>query len=119
MACRNTCLPVHWSASKGAKAGNKTPSDEALKQAVRATLDQDSRLVDDQITLRVSFGNVTLDGSVLSVYEKRIAEQDAKNLMGVAWVQSNLFARAEQRSDWAIEDDVQFNLDTDYKLTDN
>jgi osmotically-inducible protein OsmY len=106
-------LTVVWYDNHGVKSANETPSDEALKQAVRKSLDQDSRLVANEVAIRASFGDVTLDGPVYSPYEKGIAEQDAKNVIGVAWVTNNLFVRAEQRADWAIEDDVHFNLNTD------
>lgn len=106
-------LTVKWYEDRGVKSENKTPSDEALKEAVRKSLDQDSRLVANEVTIRTLFGEVTLDGSVYSHYEKGIAEQDAKNVVGVAWVRNNLFVRADQREDWAIEGDVDFNLDTD------
>ena len=106
-------LTVEWYENRGVKSENETPSDEAVKQAVRKSLDQDSRLVANEIAIRMSFGEVTLDGSVYSHYEKAIAEQDSKNAVGVAWVRNNLFVRADQREDWAIEDDVDFNLDTD------
>ena len=80
---------------------------------MRKSLDQDGRLVANEIGIRTSLGEVTLDGSVYSDYEKGIAEQDAKNVVGVAWVKNNLFVRADQREDWAIADDVHFNLNTD------
>ena len=109
----NNGLKVEWFENRGTKTKTETPSDETLKKTVRKSLDQDSRLIADAITIRTSFGEVTLDGSVASHYEKIIAEQDAKNVLGVAWMRNNLFVRADQREDWAIEDDVDFNLDTD------
>ncbi len=57
-------LTVEWYDNRGVKSANQTPSDDALKQAVRKSLDQDSRLIADQIAIRTSFGEVTLDGSV-------------------------------------------------------
>ena len=109
----NNGLKVEWFENRGTKTKTETPSDETLKKTVRKSLDQDSRLIADAITIRTSFGEVTLDGSVASHYEKIIAEQDAKIVLGVAWMRNNLFVRADQREDWAIEDDVDFNLDTD------
>ena len=106
-------LTVEWYEDHGVKSESATPSDDAVKQAVRQSLDQDSRLLAKEVTIRTLFGEVTLDGSVYSHYEKEIAEQDAKNVVGVAWVRNNLFVRADQREDWAIEGDVDFNLDTD------
>ena len=106
-------LAVTWYENRGVKFEIPTPSDEALQQTVRKSLDQDGRLVANEITIRTSFGEVTLDGSVYSDYEKGIAEQDAKDVVGVAWARNNLCVRADQRADWAIADDVQFNLNTD------
>ena len=106
-------LTVEWYDNRGVKSDSAMPSDEALKQAVRKSLDQDSRLVANEIAIRTSFGEVTLDGSVYSHYEKKIAEQDAKNVVGVGWVTNNLSVRADQRADWAIADDIRFNLNTD------
>ncbi len=106
-------LTVEWYENRGVKSESGTPSDEALKQAVRKSLDQDSRLIAKQITIRTFSGDVTLDGSVASHFEKGIAEQDAKNVVGVAWVKNNLVVRADQREDWTIENDVEFNLGTD------
>jgi osmotically-inducible protein OsmY len=59
---------------------------------------------------------VTLNGSVANYYQKRIAGKDVRNVVGVALVTDNLFTHVEKREDWAIRDDVQFNLDTDYIL---
>ena len=109
----NDGLTVEWYDNRGVKSASATPSDEALKQAVRQSLDQDGRIVANAIAIRTSFGDVTLDGSVYSHYEKKIAEQDATNVVGVACVTNNLSVRADQRSDWAIADDVRFNLHTD------
>ena len=106
-------LTVQWYDNHGVKAETTTPSDDVITQAMRKSLDQDSRLVASQIGIRTSFGEVTLDGSVYGQYEKGIAEQDAKNIVGVGWVRNNLSVRADQREDWAIADDVHFNLNTD------
>jgi osmotically-inducible protein OsmY len=106
-------LTVEWYDNHGVKSNNETPSDDSLKQAVRKSLDQDSRLVSDDITIRTSLGEVTLNGSIGSYYEKKIAGQDVKNVVGYAWLTNNLVVRGDEREDWAIEDDVDFNLDTD------
>jgi osmotically-inducible protein OsmY len=106
-------LTVEWYDNHGVKSASAMPSDEALKQALRQSLDQDSRILANAIAIRTDFGDVTLDGSVYSHYEKKIAEQDAKNVVGVGWVTNNLSVRADQRSDWAIGDDIRFNLNTD------
>ena len=106
-------LTVKWYENHGVKTVNVTPSDDSVKQAVRQSLDQDSRVSASDVTVRTSLGTVTLDGSVYSHYEKTIAEQDAKNVIGVGWVNNNLSVKADQREDLAIEGDIDFNLDTD------
>lgn len=107
-------LRVQWYDNRSSvRTANTTPSDAALKQTVRKALDRDSRLVANEIAIRTNFGEVTLDGSVGNHYEKAIAEQDTKDVVGVAWVTNNLFVRPDQREDWAIKDDIHFNLKTD------
>jgi len=64
-------------------------------------------------TIKTSYGHVTLDGTVYSHFAKRIAEQDARDVVGVGWVTNNLFTRVDKREDWFLRDDVDFNLETD------
>jgi osmotically-inducible protein OsmY len=59
---------------------------------------------------------VTLDGSVAGFYQRHTAEQDVRDVVGVGWVTNNLFVRVDKREDWAIRDDVDFNLNTDFIL---
>jgi len=106
-------LTVKWYENHGVRKQKTVPSDSDLKATVRKALDYDSRLNAADITLRVSFGHVTLDGFVYNHYEQNIAVQDTKNVVGVAWVTNNLFARVDKRADWEIAGDIDFNLDTD------
>lgn len=109
-------LVIKWYEEHGVREAKKTPSDSDLKATVRKALDQDSRVNASDITLRVSYGHVTLDGSVYSHYQRDIAERDVKNVVGVAWVTNNLFARVDKRADWVVASDIDFNLDTDSVL---
>lgn len=109
----NNKLKVEWWEKRGVREQKPFPSDADLKKAVRDALDQDIRLNASDISTKVSYGCVTLDGTVHSHYEKRIAERDAHDVVGVGWVTNNLFTRVDMREDWAILDDVKFNLDTD------
>ena len=106
-------LKIEWWENRGVGKEKRSPSDAVLKKTVRDALDQDTRLNASDISIKVSYGSVTLDGSVYSHYEKRIAEQDASDVVGVGWVTNNLFAGVDKREDWAVRDDVKFNLDTD------
>jgi osmotically-inducible protein OsmY len=106
-------LKVEWWEKRGVREKRPLPSDADLKKTVKDDLDQDIRINASGISAKVSYGHVTLDGSVYSHYEKRIAEQDVLDIVGVGWVTNNLFARVDKREDWAVRDDVRFNLDTD------
>ena len=91
-------------------------SDDALEKAIQEELSEDIRVDASEIEARASDGEVTLEGSVTNHAQKRIAEQDARDVVGVAWVTNNLFVKTDQREDWTIRDDVDFNLETDSTL---
>jgi osmotically-inducible protein OsmY len=91
-------------------------SDDALVKAIREELAEDVRVDASEIEPRASDGEVTLEGSVTNLAQKRTAEQDARDVVGVAWVTNDLFVKTEQPEDWIIRDDVDFNLDTDSTL---
>ncbi|UCB53455.1 MAG: BON domain-containing protein [Candidatus Zixiibacteriota bacterium] len=109
-------LKVEWSKNCGVRKDETWPSADALKKALRAELDQDSRVDASGITVKAAYGHVIVDGFVSDDYQKRIAEQDVRDVVGVRWVTSNLLVTADQREDRAVRDDVQFNLDTDFTL---
>ena len=91
-------------------------SDDALEEAVREELAEDIRVDASEIDARASDGEVTLEGSVTNYAEKRIAEQDSRDVVGVGWVTNNLFVKNPRREDWTIRDDVDFDLKTDSAL---
>ncbi len=96
---------------------NKTVlSGEKLKEAVATVLNLDGRINAGEITVTANYGHIVLGGAVSNAYEKRLAEQDAKDVVGVAWVSNNLVLHTPKRSDRFIRDDVNFNLNTDYLL---
>ena len=109
-------LRVVWWENRGERTHVAHRTDAELKQAVEEELKQDQRVLADKIDVRAIAGHVTLDGSVFSHYQRRIAEQDVKDVIGVGWVTNNLFAEVDKRADWLVEDDVDFNLNTDYTL---
>jgi osmotically-inducible protein OsmY len=109
-------LKVEWWENLGVRKKTPTPSADALKKTVQATLDRDTRVDELDISIKASYGHVTLDGSVPDRYQKRVAGQDARDVVGVGWVTNNLFVLADRREDWAIRDDVEFNINTDYSL---
>jgi len=92
------------------------PSNAALRTAVREALAQDVRVDDLDIQVTASSGAVTLEGSVPNHVQKRIAQEDARDVLGVGWVGNQLFAETDEREDWAIENDIGFDFDTDFSL---
>jgi len=93
------------------------PSNDELKESVRLELYEDLRINPTELKVDASYGHVTLRGTVPTYYQKRLAEQDAHNVVGVAWVSNLLSVRAAKRSDEAIRDGVQFAFDSDYALS--
>ena len=91
-------------------------SDASLRTAVRDELDQDSRVDVSKIDVKVYYGGVTLEGSVPNHAQKRLAEKDARDVVGVGWVTDKLFAKTDEREDWAIQGDIDFDFDTDFSL---
>jgi len=106
-------LEVEYWQDYATRTKRPVPSDSDLKKAVREELKMDSRVNASGIKVRVSYGSVTLSGTVDNHKQKKVAEQDANNVVGVVWVSNKLFARADQRANWIVRDDVAFNLDTD------
>jgi osmotically-inducible protein OsmY len=100
----------------GVREKEPHPSNRAIATAVRDELKQDHRVDASEIDVRVSYGTATLEGSVPNHAQKRIAEQDARDVVGVRWVTDKLFAKSDRREDWAIRGDIEFNFDTDFEL---
>ncbi|MCW8985009.1 MAG: BON domain-containing protein [Thermoanaerobaculales bacterium] len=109
----NNSLEVNPLEEKGVRETQAVPSDANLLRSVRAELNQDWRLINSDISIAVSDGHVTLFGSVPNHSEKRLAEKDARDVVGVGWVTNGLFARVDKREDPLIEIDVRFDLITD------
>jgi osmotically-inducible protein OsmY len=110
-------LRVEWWANEGTRKKPAVPTDDQLKQAVNDELFQDLRITDPgKISVDALTGQVILRGSVPTFYQKRIAEKDADDVTGTAWVMNLLQVKAEPRSDRAILNNVRFELDADYAL---
>lgn len=92
------------------------PTDAQLKAAVQDTLQVDQRLDSHAIRVAAAVGNVTLRGHVPSFHQKRIADQDARDVVGVAWVTNLLGVRGKPRADADIRKDVIAQLSTDATL---
>jgi osmotically-inducible protein OsmY len=94
------------------------PSDEQIEKAVRDELTQDLRVEDPfELSVEVIDGNVTLRGIVPSYYQKRLAGEDTRDVVGVGWVANLLTVRSDWREGSAIRDDIQFEMEVDPVLT--
>lgn len=70
-----------------------TRSDQRIQEDVNDRLTEDDHLDATEITVGVSNGEVTLDGTVGSRGDKRRAEDIAEDVSGVQHVQNNLRIR--------------------------
>ena len=93
-------------------------TDAELKARVAADLKQNWRFDPTGITIDAHRGAVTLGGEVCSHAERKIAEADARDVVGVAWVSNQISTRVDSRDDRLIRDDVEYRLDTDYATAD-
>ncbi|MGA1792006.1 MAG: BON domain-containing protein [bacterium] len=110
-------LQVKWQEEEGVREElPPRPSDDQLKGTLRLEFNEDPRLAPLKIMIEALSGHITLRGSVPSYYQKRIAEQDAKDVIGVSGVTNLLQVDAAERDDDAIRDDVVFEIKTDYAL---
>ncbi|MGD8867927.1 MAG: BON domain-containing protein, partial [Gemmatimonadales bacterium] len=86
----NNELEVEPWENYGVRNAAPEPSDAELKRTVREELETDLRLTPDQISVDAVAGHVMLFGSVPSLRQKRIAETDTRDVVGVAWVTNEL-----------------------------
>jgi osmotically-inducible protein OsmY len=111
-------LKLKWREYRGIRENIPFPTDSELLLAVRAELDQDSRVNASNILVTASLGYVTLTGSVATHYQKRIAGADARDVVGVGWVSNNLYVRGDRRADSSIRADIISDLEVDDVLWD-
>jgi osmotically-inducible protein OsmY len=110
-------LKVEWWDNDGTRLTPAVPTDSELSQTVKDEIYQDLRVSDPwDINVTAFAGHVTLGGKVNTLHEKNIADKDAKNVVGVAWVTDRIDVNKKPRSDSAILNDVLFEIDTDYLL---
>lgn len=100
----------------GVRKKDPSPSDAQLEAAVRSTLNADQRLSPAALSVKVHEGDITLLGTVPSYYQERLAEQDARHVVGSGQVLDQLAVRTAPRADTTLRDDVQFHLNTDSLL---
>lgn len=109
-------LTVNPGSDQDVRQRDANLTDSQIEAAVRATFTADQRLQPEAITVEAHEGDVTLLGSVSSFYQERIAEQDARQVVGVSRVFDQLVVRTVPRADAALQNDVQFHLDSDSLL---
>jgi len=102
----------------GARTTVAPPTDTELRDAVVAELQVDSRLSAAGIDVSVADGGITLEGTVPSARMRALAEQDALDVVGVAWVTNDLQVIADTREDWLLKSNVDFRLHSDSMLHD-
>ena len=92
-------------------------TDEEIRKTILATLAHDSRISQSaSFDIRVESGYVALRGTVPSTLQREIAEQDVRNVVGVAWVTNRLVVIPERRNDSNIEEDIILRFESDYML---
>lgn len=109
-------LQVDESKNHGARKAPPPLSNTLVLDGVRAELNQDQRINPSDITIEGAYGHITLSGSVDTLYEKRVAEQDVRDVVGVGWVTNNLVVRTPAPEDWVVAGDVEYALKTDFAL---
>jgi osmotically-inducible protein OsmY len=106
--------------SDGVRKNQPLPDDAALKKAVRDELIQDLRISDPySITTEAEDGHVTLKGLVRNYGQKRLALEDAKNVVGVGWVTNDIVVESGTHDDLSTQKKVRSALECDYALGDD
>jgi osmotically-inducible protein OsmY len=75
---------------RGRGPRNYTRSDDRIREDVNDRLSDDPHIDASEVAVRVSDGEVTLDGTVRSRWDKRHAEDIVDDVSGVKHVQNNL-----------------------------
>ena len=107
-------LKVIWQEEEGVRNAVTAPTDSGLVRSVEDELYQDLRIREPwAMTVTADYGMVTLEGKLPTYYQKKIAEQDAKDVVGVGWVENLITVGSEKHSDKAIMDEAVSRLDAD------
>jgi osmotically-inducible protein OsmY len=109
-------LKVKWWKEKYTRGEILLPSDKELEQSVHDELFQDLRIDPLGVAVDASYGHVTLRGAVPTYHQKQLAEHDANEVVGVAWVSNLLSVNNERRADDRIQRDIESAFDSDYSL---
>jgi osmotically-inducible protein OsmY len=111
-------IQVEWREDSGARVAAPAPrTDAELAATVSEQLQQDVRVDASRIQVATDRGRVSLRGSVSSLRQKRLAEEDAWNVAGVGWVSNTLEVAAEARPDADVARDIRSTLTADSELS--
>jgi len=108
----NTITVRSWE-QRGVRKAAPRPDASALEKAVHDELEVDSRIPMENIRVETGPQSVTLRGIVPMLQQKRMAEQDAMNVVGVRSVTNLLEVETEWRDDNDLLRDVQTAIDSD------
>jgi osmotically-inducible protein OsmY len=109
-------ITVKWAEEQLTREEMPLPSDKQLEQSVNDELYQDLRIDPLSVDVKASRGHVTLRGTVPTYPQKQLAERDAHEVVGVAWVKNLLSVNNEKRDDKRIQRDIESAFDSDYSL---
>lgn len=108
-------LSVVWWKDNGARRKYAMPSDDQIAESVRSELFEDLRITAPyDIGVTSEQGHVSLSGSVPTYYQKRLAAQNAKDVVGVGWVTNYLQVKTNPRSDETIRSEILKRFDSDF-----
>jgi osmotically-inducible protein OsmY len=110
-------IEVRPSLNQGVRKNYPVPTDEQLQHSVNQELFQDLRLNPFNIQVSSEYGNVILRGTVPLYLDKRLAEQDAKNVVGVMSVRNLLQVTAEPRNNSELSRDIMTVIDSDSEVS--
>jgi osmotically-inducible protein OsmY len=109
-------IAVKWWKEKGSRAEMPLPTDDQLQQSVHDELYQDLRIDPIGIAVDASYGHITLSGTVPNYPQKLLAERDAREVVGVAWVNNILSVQSKRRDDRGIRHDIETAINSDFSL---
>lgn len=95
------------------------PAGEALRLAVEEQLRQDTRLDARSVRIEARGSHVVLSGTVPSEHQRRVAAEDARNVIGVVWVTNEISVIGPPRSDLEVREAIDAALAMDTHLFDS
>jgi osmotically-inducible protein OsmY len=109
-------LAVRQWADKGSRVTPPEPTDAQLARRTREELRQDVRLDPSDVQVSAASGHITLEGSIPTFYERRVAGMDARDVVGAVWVTNHLRVTGQRRPDEQILTDIRDDFASDYDV---